>query len=364
MIFLATDPASSDRLSSVPLENGPAAGGPEAWIDVSRIAAALAVVCLHVSAGVVAGAKFASLSWWAGNLFDSATRWSVPVFVMISGVLLLRPEKSESLEAFYGKRLRRIFIPTIFWTGVFTLLAYFAGRAAGAPPSPAYLAVNILLGTPHYHMWFIYMLAGLYLFTPFFRKVLRLSSPREQILLVLLLFAVSLVSYGFEFVYPGVPMAFTNRSILYLPYFFAGYLLAAWKTSLSAGTLAFFVAVSIAFTAAGTYFLNHYFGGSRGYYFYGELSVAVIPMSLSILLFLKNLFSRLRPSPVLRRIASLTFGVYLIHPLFIESLAALGWKAADYPPLLSIPAFALAAFGLSLASAEVLVRIPFLRRTI
>src|SRR5216117_2766854 len=64
------------------------------WIEQARGAAALAVVILHVSAGVVRGVSdVTSAAWWIGNIVDSAMRWCVPVFVMISGALLLDPAK-------------------------------------------------------------------------------------------------------------------------------------------------------------------------------------------------------------------------------------------------------------------------------
>lgn len=363
MTFLAADDVSSQCQLS-PAGERAERSTTAAWVDISRMAAAFAVVCLHVSAGVVAQAGFRSPSWWLGNLADSASRWSVPVFVMISGILLLHSDKSESLRGFYGKRLQRILIPTIFWTAAFTLLAYFEGRSRGVPPSPVYLLLNILLGVPHYHMWFLYMLAGLYIFTPFFRKAWQHSSPKERLFLTILLFAVSLVSYGFEFFYPGIPPVFITRSMLYLPYFFAGCLLVDWKNPPGTGALILLLAASAALTAVGTYLLNLAFGEARGYYFYGELSIAVIPMSLSILLLLKKLFGQVKPSRRLRGLASLTFGVYLIHPLWIEGLDAMGWKAASYPPSFSIPAFTMIIFGLSLAAAWLLSLTPFLRRTI
>ena len=62
--------------------------GPERlyWIDQLRVLACFAVVLLHVSGVAVVEAKFASIDWHIGNLLDSATRWSVPVFVLISGI--------------------------------------------------------------------------------------------------------------------------------------------------------------------------------------------------------------------------------------------------------------------------------------
>ena len=65
------------------------------WLDNSRIIAILAVVFLHVSAGVVTESVIGTESWWVGNLYDSLVRWCVPVFVMISGAVLLDHSKKK-----------------------------------------------------------------------------------------------------------------------------------------------------------------------------------------------------------------------------------------------------------------------------
>ena len=55
------------------------------WVDGTRCVAALAVVLLHAAASAVTDSSLlGSSGWWAANLFDSATRWCVPVFVMLS----------------------------------------------------------------------------------------------------------------------------------------------------------------------------------------------------------------------------------------------------------------------------------------
>ena len=82
------------------------------WLDNSRILAVCGVVFLHVAAGVVLGHEVGTGDWWFGNVYDSVVRWCVPVFVMISGALLLDPGKKEDLSTFYKKRLARVLLPS------------------------------------------------------------------------------------------------------------------------------------------------------------------------------------------------------------------------------------------------------------
>jgi len=98
------------------------------WLDNSRIVAIYAVVFLHVSAAVVLGNEVGTEYWWIGNIYDSAMRWCVPTFVMISGALLLDPDKQEDLKTFYAKRLSRILIPILFWSAFFSIFGLCEGH--------------------------------------------------------------------------------------------------------------------------------------------------------------------------------------------------------------------------------------------
>ena len=142
------------------------------WLDNSRIVAVFAVILLHTAGIVVNESDLGSEYWWIGNLYDSLVRWCVPVFLMVSGALLLDPNKDEDLGTFYIKRASRILVPVLFWSAFFLLWAIVKGNLA----SLADLSARLLSGKPHYHMWFLYMIVPLYLFAPFFRKIVANSN--------------------------------------------------------------------------------------------------------------------------------------------------------------------------------------------
>ena len=70
------------------------------WISNARIVAIFSVVCLHIAAYAVLNAELGTANWWSGNFYDAATRWCVPVFVMVSGALLLEPRPQEGRKLF------------------------------------------------------------------------------------------------------------------------------------------------------------------------------------------------------------------------------------------------------------------------
>src|SRR5437660_891414 len=103
---------------------GRAAASRLLWLDVLRVTAILGVITIHTVSPLTAGATVATFSaaWWAGATMNELSLWCVPVFVMISGALLLRRQRPQPASTFYRRRLHRIGIPLVFWTGVYLSL--------------------------------------------------------------------------------------------------------------------------------------------------------------------------------------------------------------------------------------------------
>lgn len=125
-------------------------------LDVLRAGAAVLVVLLHCSGSLRPLAEFGP-EWWGTALLQAFTRSAVPLFVMISGALLIGPE-TENLAAFYRRRASRILVPLIFWTLFYQLISTrgLSGR----------IVATIYGGTPYPHLWYLYMLLCLYFVLP------------------------------------------------------------------------------------------------------------------------------------------------------------------------------------------------------
>ncbi len=335
------------------------------WIDNARIAAVGAVVFLHVASPVVKEADpVGSISWWIGNLCDSAGRWGVPVFVMISGMLLLDPGKTESAVEFYRKRASRVLVPLAFWT-VFFLLWVSKGplvRGEGIPW--LFWAERTVTGRPFYHMWFLYMIVGFYLFVPFLRKIVRQSSPHELLFLVATLFGISMANFALNQAGAGHDQLFINRFLLYLPFFLAGHLIGSTPLKLNRMAVLLVFLLSVVLTSLGCYLSARRGNLTEGMYFYGDLSVTVVPMSVSMMFLLKGLSFPLISAQTAERLASLTLGIYLIHPVFIDALDLFGISPLLFHPALSIPLMAVLVFGVSLAVVQGIYLTPYVRRIV
>ena len=69
--------------------------------------------------------------WWVGNVADSLVRFAVPVFLMLSGATMLG--KEYSLTDFYKKRFLRVFLPFVFWLGMYWIYRWAMLKPASRP---------------------------------------------------------------------------------------------------------------------------------------------------------------------------------------------------------------------------------------
>ena len=89
------------------------------YINVLRIIATYVVVTGHISIWSSYDAAPLGLDWWICKWIHCTGLFVIPVFVMISGVLLLENPRDESAATFYKKRMHRIGLPVLFWTAFY-----------------------------------------------------------------------------------------------------------------------------------------------------------------------------------------------------------------------------------------------------
>ena len=134
------------------------------YLDLLRAAATLMVIMLHLSAQNWAEVDVMSADWGALNFWNSITRWSVPVFFMISGALFLDPERTIDTKRLYTVNILRLATAFIFWSLVYALcgMLYYHYDL---------LSVLNAFVSGHYHMWYLFTAAGLYMAVPLLRKI-------------------------------------------------------------------------------------------------------------------------------------------------------------------------------------------------
>lgn len=160
------------------------------YLDLLRVAASFFVIMLHVSATDWASVSVYSWVWEIYNGYDSLVRWVVPAFVMISGCFFLNDKKEMLLKKLAQKYIWRLVKGFFFWSvlyaGMNCCIALYRGMR-GDDLVWTFLQM-VLRG--HYHLWFIYMMIGLYLITPFLRPIARSKKLLEYFLILGYIFAI------------------------------------------------------------------------------------------------------------------------------------------------------------------------------
>jgi surface polysaccharide O-acyltransferase-like enzyme len=152
------------------------------YFDLLRTVAIFFVVIIHCTAAHFETLSPESRSWLVANLFESISRWAVPVFIMISGALLLG--KKRDLSTFFKKNVLKIAIILVSWNFIYGVVSLINGSSLSD------FIYNVIAG--HYHLWFLYMLLGLYILTPYIRRFLKDSERLELFLLISFIFGIAL----------------------------------------------------------------------------------------------------------------------------------------------------------------------------
>lgn len=160
------------------------------WLDVVRLVAMLMVIGVHCIDPFYISPTLGSMpeyKHWAA-IYGSLLRPSVPLFVMMTGLLLL-PTGGMSMKEFYKKRISRILWPMLIWSVLYNMFPWFTG-VIGLPKeiigdffcyvqgNESQTLADSLKDTAmipfqfsfkENHMWYMYLLIGMYLYMPFFR---------------------------------------------------------------------------------------------------------------------------------------------------------------------------------------------------
>lgn len=367
------------------------AAGRVVWLDVVRLVAMYAVVCCHCCDPFnfcpdPNAPGLADIRYW-GAVWGAALRPCVPLFVMITGTLLL-PLRSEA-GPFYKRRIPRVLWPMVIWSIAYALFPWLTGLLGlspeavrdvfpysgddalnqSLPVSLGYIARLPLNFSPlGVHFWYLYLLIGLYLYFPIFSAWVAEASERAKRWFLVAWGVTTLLPYYFEYVDPYI-WGGCSWNAFHALYYFAGFngylllghylrrhpisrrrLLLLWLPLAVAGyCITFFGFRHV--TSLPTYddtLLELFFT-------YNTLNVAVMTI------FVFGLCQHVKVnSPLLRRLlANLTacgLGIYILH-YFLAAPCVHLMRAAGIPLGLQVPAAAVIALCVTWAAVDLLRRL-------
>lgn len=378
--------------------NGSTNGRHDPWLSWARVVALVAIVSIHVFGHyVLEWGTVSAPEWHVGNLMDASARFGVPLFVIVSGAALLNPARlqvrNETLGSFYRRRAARIGIPLLVWTAFFLC---FDRWTTGQPIDVYTFVQGYLWGKPYYHLYFLYVIAGLYLITPFLRPFLANASRRVVWCASLICLALAMLDKAQHLAMGGAG-GFNAFSyfVPWIGYYLLGHCLARefaarrpvlrrHRRTIGYGSAACFVG-TVSVTAALTWLLFPRLGSgtlSVTYdYFFPLTLLATVAMAVLVWSVstpgsdesARDAATTVdgQPEPRRRRpertLADLTFGIFLLHPIPLELAKQHGPELPFSTPWLGIGYHYGLLLGLVLLCGIVtylLIRTPVLRRLV
>ncbi len=328
------------------------------YLDILRVIATIGVIFLHVSCREYYSA-FLSYNWYLAAINGSLVRWSVPIFVMISGALFLNPAKEISIRDLLTKKIPRLLMAYIFWwiiySAIMTFSSLFFGDIIGLPFSYDFLA-------PHFHLWFLPMLMGVYLLIPFLRKI---AADDKLLRYALIIWIVYLVGNFFlKIDIPQITPLFNMNTILgYTGYFLLGYYLSKISLSLKKQRILYLMGIlGAGLTIAGCIIFSIHDGESNDR-FLNTLSIFVVFMTAALFVFIKEISPKFEKTTVrfVEYVRYDLFGIYLTHAVWLTVLNRFVIRNLCNQAI-TIPLITIAVFVLSLYTTKLIRKIPFFKK--
>ena len=334
------------------------------YLDLLRVFGSFAVVVSHVACQFSGVINVHTKEWMYMNIYIGVVQWCVPVFVMISGACLLG--RGIELKRILKKNIVHLLIVFLVWSSIYAGIEMCKESKVGIE----FFVSKIIFG--HYHMWFLYMLMGLYLIIPILDCIIE---HRNVTTLFLGL------GFVFNFVLPWIYMVIGKFSgplvgavlsavanmkmqliIGYSFYFVLGYVLNRIDLSCFPRWILYVLGI---LGGVATVLLTRYMSyksGSLNEEYYNFLTLNVCLQSVAVFVLAKeftaksNKFSGRGMTSFLSKCS---LGVYLIHPMILEYLnGSMKINALSFNPAIWIPIFSGILFFVSILFIWLLKRIP------
>ena len=324
----------------------------ELAFDILRAIAMCMVIVIHVanvysrSFGIISNQSFL-----ISLCFNTISRISVPLFLMISGSLLLdRPFNKTK----YLKRILKYILLIIIWDVIYLIWEYL------------YLGITydklyaLILQPYRAHLWFLYTIVTLYTFQPIIKIVLDKSPKFIKIILLLiwLLFSsISLISYT-------IATCFTIFS--YMGFFILGNYIYKFVKENNLKKYNILLIVIMIISLIGSVYCNYTYSIQRNTFynlFFAYRCPFMILASISLYILVISNYQKDTISKMVTKLSDASLGVYLIHGIFLDVTIKL-FNYQSINSLIGIPIFSIMIFICSIIIVEVLKKIKYVNNII
>ncbi len=342
------------------------------YLDILRVIACLSVIMIHTSEKYVVR-DFGTFNFYIGNLFDSIAHIGVPIFVMISGSLML-DEKYDYSNKKLIKHIVKLIVFFLFWSVLYSIAYNIIGKifVTHEPIDILEFLKSIVKG--HFHLWFIYMIVGLYLIVPLLRLWVKKENKKyiEYFMILSIIFSFILpqiVSFASNYnsLFEHINIIFDNINLKYVGGF-TTYFILGWYLNnfdIKNKRIIYILGITglvITFTATAILSITT----KKSIQMYDELTINIFFQALMVFTIVKNKYKSLDNinNKLLLGISKNSLGIYAVHPLLLTITYMIFEKLNLNNAIINIPiAFAIVLF-ISYVIVYIMRKIPFLKNVV
>lgn len=330
------------------------------YIDILRIIACLMVIINHTHGIILENSTSTNSIFYCIGF--SICKIGVPIFLMITGVLLL--DKNYDYKKIL-KCIFRVLVP------VLGLSLIFYVKDVGISNINLILFLKNIISAPYIvPYWYIYALIGIYLTIPFLQKMIKNFKDKDYYIFILLFLIVPTVLVILK-TYLGVNINYNFTSAFFpiiISLVVCGNFLSKIKLSkkyLIISIIIFIISYASMFLLMYLPYLNN---GIISYTLDSWNALPVILMSISIFYSIRYLFENKvfsnKINIIITTVASTTFGIYLIHTALNYKLYNISIikYIFNFNSILGIIILEILVFTVCMLIIYILKKIPIIRK--
>jgi len=354
------------------------------WADCARIISMVSIVLLH-SAGN--GCEKTLLKkndkdWIIICIYNCMVRFGVPMFTLLSGTFILDPSKKFTFKKLFGHNILRLATAFVFWSTVNALLNIYLYKNN----KPAEFFKLFFVGEEY--LWYIFMIIGCYLISPFLRFF------SDNIILARYFLGLCVIWGSFIPTLKNIFHIYNFKeaenaldewlshwhyhfTLEFVGYYVAGYHIVK-HVNIKSVILRIFIyilgLVDLIVFITLTYGIEAKDNTVYSKEFRDNYSLTVVIYSIILFLFFKHEIGRIKFSEkaikIITKLSSLTFGMYLSHMIikFLLShyahISQIEFFGLSVRAAIGCPIFAIIITILSILTSYLLSKIPVLNKYI
>jgi surface polysaccharide O-acyltransferase-like enzyme len=335
------------------------------YFDYLRVICSFFVILTHISAEYYYKFNINSNDWKIAYFYNGISRFSLPIFFMISGTLFLG--KNISFDIIIRKYIKKIFIHLLLWS-----IIYSFSKINILKLDVKNRIIHIING--HYHLWYLFVIIGLYILIPFTREIAKNNKLFNDLIKINIIFVFIIPNYIHIFAYYSMNISKLSTYLIkkinlntlsvHHFYFIFGYYLNNKKNMKKEIIILFYIAGLIGFVFTTFISYNFCIIKQKKNTYCSLDYLTIFFYSSAIFIVFKNHFNTSKVNMNKRifiKISKFTFGIYLIHPWIIENiLRKFNILSLRLNVTFLIPILNLTIFLLSLVICIILFYIPFI----